>query len=102
MKKGLIPRLATYRCQSPYYNEDSMRNGKSRGVVWIRAALNDGIPECWKDEDEIERSTDFPGLERSTDFSGLERSTDFPGLERSTDFPGLERSTDIPGLERST
>ena len=68
MKKGLVPRLAIYRCQSPYYNEDSMRNGKSRGVVWIRAALNDGNPECWKEEDEIERSTDwvsyyFPGLE---------------------------------------
>ena len=67
-KKRLIPRQATYRCQSPYYNEDSMRKNKSTGVVWIRAALNDGNPECWKEEDEIERSTDwvsyyFPGLE---------------------------------------
>ena len=68
MKKGLIPRQATYRCQSPYHNEDSMRKKTSRGVVWIRAVLYDGNPECWKDEDEIERSTDwvsyyFPGLE---------------------------------------
>ena len=67
-KKRLIPRQATYRCQSPYYNQDSMRENISTGVVWIRAALNDGNPECWKEEDEIERSTDwvsyyFPGLE---------------------------------------
>ena len=67
-KKRLIPRQATHRCQSPYHNEDSVRNKKSSGVVWIRAALNDGNPECWKEEDEIERSTDwvsyyFPGLE---------------------------------------
>ena len=66
-KKRLIPRQATHRCQSPYYNEDSMKN-ISTGVVWIRAVLNDGNPECWKEEDEIERSTDwvsyyFPGLE---------------------------------------
>ena len=45
-----------------------MRKNKSTGVVWIRAVLNDGNPECWKEEDEIERSTDwvsyyFPGLE---------------------------------------
>ena len=45
-----------------------MRKNLSTGVVWIRAALNDGNPECWKEEDEIERSTDwvsyyFPGLE---------------------------------------
>ena len=42
--------------------------GLAVGVVWIRAALNDGNSECWKEEDEIERSTDwvsyyFPGLE---------------------------------------
>merc|ERR1712061_657829 len=58
-KKRLIPRQATYRCQSPYHNEDSMRKNISTGVVWIRAALNDGNPECWKEEDEIERSTEW-------------------------------------------
>ena len=67
-KKRLIPKQATYRCQSPHHNEESVRNNKSLGVVWIRAALNDGNPECWKGEDEIERSTYlvkyvFPGLE---------------------------------------
>ena len=68
-RKRLIPRQATYRCQSPYHNEESMRNNKSLGVVWIRAALNDGNPECWMGEDEIERSTFWetyviPGLEQ--------------------------------------
>ena len=48
---------------------ESVRNNKSLGVVWIRAALNDGNPECWKGEDEIERSTNWvkyyiPGLEQ--------------------------------------
>ena len=66
-KKRLIPKQATYRCQSPIHNDVSVRNNKSLGVVWIRAALNDGNPECWKGEDEIERSTDWvkyyiPGL----------------------------------------
>ena len=56
-KNRLIPKQATYRCQSPRYNEESVRNNKSLGVVWIRAALNDGNPECWKGEDEKERST---------------------------------------------
>ena len=69
-EKGLIPKQATYRCQSPVHNEESVRNNKSLGVVWIRAALNDGNPECWKGEDEIERSTDWvkyyiPGLKRA-------------------------------------
>ena len=55
--KGLIPKQATYRCQSPIHNEESVKNNKSLGVVWIRAGLNDGNPECWMGEDEIERST---------------------------------------------
>ena len=57
-EKRLIPKQATFRCQSPHHNEESVRNNKSLGVVWIRAALNDGNPECWnwKEEDEIERS----------------------------------------------
>ena len=66
-KKRLIPKQATYRCQSPIHNDDSVRNNRSSGVVWIRAALNDGKPECWMGEDEKERSTVwvkyvFPGL----------------------------------------
>ena len=67
-EKRLIPKQATYRCQSPHHNDDSVKNNKSFGVVWIRAALNDGKLECWKGEDEIERSTEWesygiPGLE---------------------------------------
>ena len=66
-KKRLIPKQATYRCQSPIHNEESVRNNKSLGVVRIRAALYDGNAECWKAEDEVERSTDWvkyyiPGL----------------------------------------
>merc|ERR1712061_329587 len=92
-KKRLITRQATYRCQSPYHNEDSLRKKTSRGVVWIRAVLNDGNPECWKEEDEIERSTDwvsyyFPGwssiFEKSAPFK-LKRNallTTLPSLPR--------------------
>ena len=66
--KRLIPKQATYRCQSQHHNDDSVKNKTSLGVVWIRAALNDGKSECWKGEDEIERSTELesysiPGLE---------------------------------------
>ena len=72
-KKSLIPKQATYRCQSPYHNEESVKNKTSLGVVWIRAALNDGNPECWKAEDEVERSTDWvkyyiPGLKQKKKF----------------------------------
>ena len=68
-KKKLIPKQATYSCQSPHHNEESVRNNKSLGVVWIRAVLNDGNPECWKAEDEVERSTDWvkyyiPGIKQ--------------------------------------
>ena len=66
-KKKFFSRQATFRCQSPRHNEDSVNNKTSRGVVWIKAVLNDGNPECWKDEDELERSTEWvsyylPGL----------------------------------------
>ena len=66
-KNKLIPKQATFRCQSPTHNDDSVRNNRSLGVVWIRAALNDGNPECWKGEDEEKRSPvsvthGFPGL----------------------------------------
>ena len=68
-RKKLIPKQATYRCQSPHHNDDSVKNNNSLGVVFIRAALNDGTPECWEEEDEIERSTFWeayviPGLEQ--------------------------------------
>ena len=67
-KNKLIEKQATFRCQSPHHNDDSVRNNRSLGVVWIRAALNDDNVECWKGEDEEEMSTvwvthGFPGLE---------------------------------------
>ena len=67
-KKGLIPKKATFRCQSPHHNEDSVKANRSRGIVYIHAVLQDGNSECWKGEDEIERSTNWvsyylPGLE---------------------------------------
>ena len=69
-KKGLIPKQASFRCQSPQHNEETVKNKTSLGVVWLRAAPNDGKSECWMGEDEIERSTEWvsyflPGLELS-------------------------------------
>ena len=66
-RKKFFSRQATFRCQSPRHNEDSVNNTISRGVVWIKAVLNDGNPECWNNEDELERSTEWvsyylPGL----------------------------------------
>ena len=63
----LFPSEATLRCQSPHHNEDSVKANFSRGVVWIKAVLNDGNPECLNEEDELERSTEWvsyylPGL----------------------------------------
>ena len=51
-RKKLISRQATFRCQSPHHNEDSVKANLSRGVVWIKSVPQDGIPECWKDQDE--------------------------------------------------
>ena len=51
-RKKLISRQATFRCQSPHHNEDSVKANLSRGVVWIKAVPQDGIKECWKDQDE--------------------------------------------------
>ena len=51
-RKKLIPRQATFRCQSPHHNEDSVKANLSIGVVWIKAVPHDGIKECWKDQDE--------------------------------------------------
>ena len=43
---------ATFRCQSPHHNEDTVNAKLSRGVVWIKAVPQDGIAECWNDADE--------------------------------------------------
>ena len=50
--KRLIPKQATYSCQSLHHNEDSVKANISRGVVYIRAVLQDGNTECWNGEDE--------------------------------------------------
>ena len=53
-EKGLFKKEATFRCQSPHHNEDSVKANLSRGVVWIKAVPQDGVKECWKDEDEAQ------------------------------------------------
>ena len=67
-KKGLVPKKATFRCQSLHHNKDSVKANLSRGVVYIRAVLQDNNTECWNGEDEIERPTEwvsyyYPGIE---------------------------------------
>ena len=47
-KKG-----ATFRCQSLYHNEDTVKANLSKAVLWIKAVPQDGIPECWNDEHEL-------------------------------------------------
>ena len=47
-KKG-----ATFRCQSLYHNEDTVKANLSKAVLWIKAVPQDGIPECWNNEDEL-------------------------------------------------
>ena len=51
-RKKLSSRQATFRCQSPHHNEDSVKANLSRGLVWIKAVPQDGIKECWKGVDE--------------------------------------------------
>ena len=51
-RKKFFSRQASYRCQSPHHNEDSVKANLSRGVVWIKAVPQDGIKECWKGQDE--------------------------------------------------
>ena len=53
-RKKSFPRQATLSCQSPHHNEDSVKANLSRGVVWIKAVPQDGVKECWKDEDEAQ------------------------------------------------
>ena len=69
-KKGLVPKKGTFRCQSLHHNEDSVKANLSRGVVYIRAVLQDNKTECWNGEDEIERPTEwvsyyYPGIDLS-------------------------------------
>ena len=66
-KKGLVPKKGTFRCQSLHHNEDSVKANLSRGVVYIRAVLQDNNTECWNGEDEIKRPTEwvsyyYPGI----------------------------------------
>ena len=56
-RKKIIPRDATFPCQSPHHNEDSVKANLSRGVVWTRAILNDDKTECWNNKDEADRSS---------------------------------------------
>ena len=51
-KEEFKKKEATFRCQSLLHNEDTVRLNISRGVVWIKAVPQDGIPECWNNEDE--------------------------------------------------
>ena len=66
-RKKMIPRDANFPCQSPHHNGDSVKANLSRGVVWTRAILNDNKTECWNNEDEVDRSSEWisyymPGL----------------------------------------
>ena len=52
-KEEIKREVATFPCQSLLHNEDTVKANLSRGVVWIKAVPQDGIPECWNDEDEL-------------------------------------------------
>ena len=58
-KKELVPKRATFRCQSLHHNKESVAANISRGVVYIHAILQDGNSECWDGEDEKERPTEW-------------------------------------------
>ena len=51
-KKRLVPEKATFCCQSPHHNDNSVRANRSIGVVWILAVPLDFYLECWRGEDE--------------------------------------------------
>ena len=66
-KKGLVPKKANFPCQSLHHNEETVAN-LSIGVVYIQAVLQDDNTECWNEEDEKERPTEwvsyyYPGIE---------------------------------------
>ena len=48
---------ASFSCQSPLYNKQSVMDKQTLGEVQIRAVPNDGKAECWNKEDEKERSS---------------------------------------------
>ena len=50
--KHNVKKEATFRCQSPLHNDETVKAGLSRGVVWIMAVPEDGIPECRNNADE--------------------------------------------------
>ena len=50
--KDLFKKEATFRCQSLLHNEDTVKANRSKGIVWIKAVPQDGVPECWKNADE--------------------------------------------------
>ena len=47
-EKGLIPKAATFKCQSIAHNEETVAANLSLGIVMIEAVPCDGIPTCWK------------------------------------------------------
>ena len=47
-EKGLIPKDATFTCQSTYHNEETVAANLSLGIVMIEAVPCDKIPTCWK------------------------------------------------------
>jgi hypothetical protein len=55
-EKGFFHPSATFPCQSPHHNEDTVSQNISTAIVWILATVSDGIPECWKEVDEADDS----------------------------------------------
>ena len=58
-KEGLIPKEATYQCQSVHHNEDSVAAKESLGIVMIKAVPCDDNPTCWNALDESLCGTDL-------------------------------------------
>ena len=52
-KKEFFRKGATFRCQSLQHNDDTVKANLSKGRVWTKAVPEDGIPECWNNEDEL-------------------------------------------------
>ena len=46
--KGLTSKDATFKCQSPLHNKETLDAGFSLGIVMIEAVPFDGIPTSWK------------------------------------------------------
>ena len=52
LKKGLVLKEATHKCQSIHHNEDTVRENLSLGIVWVWEVPCDGTSTCWKKQDE--------------------------------------------------